>query len=172
MSTQWWTDAADPLKRKLARDPYWKNHQAELRGPTGLHLGVFTGPYLDLILQGEKTIESRFGVQRCAPHGRVAVGDILLLKAASGPIRGVCRIAETWFFDLTRTPLSDVRRRFGAAICAVDDAFWVERADARLVTLMRVERAIPISPVHVAKKDRRGWVTLREQAPLFATARA
>lgn len=171
MSTPWWTEAADLLKRNLASDPYWEKHQAELKGPTGLHLGVFTGPYLDLILQGDKTIESRFGVQRCAPHGKVAVGDILLLKAASGPIRGVCRIAETWFFDLTRTPLADIRRRFGRAICGADDAFWTERADARLATLMRVERAVSITPVHVAKKDRRGWVTLREHEPLLMAAR-
>jgi hypothetical protein len=139
--------------------------QAELALPcasVGLHLGIFVEPYLTWVLQGRKTIESRFGVQRCAPHGRVSVGDVLLLKASGGPVVGACRIRETWFFDLRVTALSSVRDRFARPLCADDAGFWEARAHATLATLMRIGDVQPLAPIPVAKRDRRGWVTLRE----------
>ncbi len=171
MTPSWWTDASKTLATALASDGYWRRYRADLNGTAGVHLGVFVAPYLDLILDGRKTIESRFGVQRCAPHGKVAVGDILVLKASAGPICGICRISETWFFDLRKTPLADVRRRFGRELC-VDDSFWTLKADAQLATLMKVDHALALTPIHVAKKDRRGWVTVRERSPLFCAVRA
>jgi hypothetical protein len=132
------------------------------RSRVGLHLGIFVEPYLSLVLEGRKTIESRFGVQRCAPHGRVSPGDFLLLKASGGPIVGLCQIKETWFFDLRVTALSSVRDRFARPLCAEDADFWRARSHATLATLMRLDNIQPISPIAITKRDRRGWVTLRD----------
>jgi hypothetical protein len=132
----------------------------------GLHLGIFVEPYLTLVLEGRKTIESRFGVQRCAPHGRVSAGDLLLLKASGGPVVGICRIEETWFFDLRVTTLSSLRDRFARPLCAEDGAFWQARSHATLATLMRLKNVRPLSPIPVEKRDRRGWVTLRDASAL------
>ena len=38
---------------------------------------AFWEPYLDLILTGQKTVESRFSRRRIAPYGCVAAGDVL-----------------------------------------------------------------------------------------------
>src|SRR4029077_16030744 len=46
-------------------------------------------PFLSLVLNGPKTVESRFSRNRCAPFGEVEGGDIILLKEVSGPIRGI-----------------------------------------------------------------------------------
>jgi hypothetical protein len=143
-----------------------RNEMMLPRASVGLHLGIFVEPYLSLVLEGRKTIESRFGVQRCAPHGRVKAGDLLLLKASGGPVVGVCRIEETWFFDLRVTALSSLRERFARPLCAEDGAFWRERSHATLATLMRLADIKPISPIAVAKRDRRGWVTLRDAGML------
>jgi hypothetical protein len=133
----------------------------------GVHLAIFLEPYLGLVLDGSKTIESRFGVQRCAPHGCVAPRDILLLKKAGGPVVGVCQVTETWFFDLRKTAIDIVREQFAGPLCADDPAFWAERAHTTLATLMRIGRVTLIRPINVAKRDRRGWVTLRAPASLF-----
>jgi hypothetical protein len=141
--------------------PFWKGVVGRSRVQLArIHLGIFVPPYLDLILAGTKTIESRFGRQRCAPHGQVSSGDLLLLKAAAGPIRGMCRVAETWFFDLSVTSIGEIRERFGTGICPVDDTFWETRASATLATLMRVEHPIPLPAYSISKRDRRGWVTI------------
>lgn len=136
----------------------------------GIHLGIFVEPYLQFVLEGRKTIESRFGVQRCAPHGRVARGDILLLKRVSGPVIAACAIGETWFFDLREVDIHSVRDRFARPLCAEDALFWSQRAHATLATLMTIEHVVPLDPITVEKRDRRGWVTLRPAASLSAAA--
>jgi len=135
----------------------------------GVHLAILVEPYLGLILEGKKTVESRFGVQRCAPHGQVAPHDIILLKRVSGPVVGICRVRETWFFDLKRTTIDALRARFSRPLCAEDPAFWAERAHTTLATLMSIDLVMSIDPIDVAKRDRRGWVTLRPPATLFAS---
>src|SRR4051794_33290108 len=61
-----------------------------------VHLGVFAQPYLDFVLAGRKTVESRFSSVRCAPYERVTKGDVLFLKAVSGPIVGICLVDHVW----------------------------------------------------------------------------
>lgn len=140
------------------------NRRLKLAPDVGVHLAVFVEPYLGLILDGKKTVESRFGVQRCAPHGRVAPQDIVLLKRVSGPVVAICEVRETWFFDLTKVGIDTVRDQFSGPLCADDPAFWARRAHSTLATLMRIERVTPIDPIRVAKRDRRGWVMLRARA--------
>lgn len=50
-----------------------------------LHLAILRQPYLDLIADGTKTTESRFNTKRAAPFGKVAVGDLVLLKEPVSP---------------------------------------------------------------------------------------
>lgn len=52
------------------------------------HLAIFTQPYLDLILSGEKTIESRFGVRRSIPYNKVKERDKIIMKESSGMLKG------------------------------------------------------------------------------------
>jgi hypothetical protein len=40
-------------------------------------------PYLGYILEGKKTIESRFSKPLIPPYRRVALGDVVLLKAGA-----------------------------------------------------------------------------------------
>ena len=44
------------------------------------HLAILTPGWIDLILDGTKTIESRFTKVRCAPFGKVHEGDSVYLK--------------------------------------------------------------------------------------------
>src|SRR6202035_5734171 len=59
-----------------------------------IHLAVFVEPYLTFVLEGKKTIDSRFSVNRHAPFEQVKNGDLLILKQSSGPICGVCSVSH------------------------------------------------------------------------------
>jgi ASC-1-like (ASCH) protein len=50
---------------------------------------VFIEPYLQFILDGQKTVESRFSANRSAPYQQVGKGDVVLLKRTGGPVMGV-----------------------------------------------------------------------------------
>lgn len=126
------------------------------------HLAIFREPYLRYVLEGRKTIESRFGRNLIAPHGTVTAGDLLLLKQASGPVVGLAKVGFVHTYVLDPVAWREIRERFSAAMCAEDQAFWEHRRDARFATLMQIAECTAIGPVSVAKKDRRGWVVLRE----------
>ena len=124
-----------------------------------LHLAVFAQPYLGLILDGTKTIESRFSVRKVPPYGHVESGDIVLLKATSGPIVGAFRASDVWYYQLDPGIWGQIRREYGAAICA-PEAFWQSRAAARYATLIGVSEVQRLAPVSIPKHDRRSWAIL------------
>jgi len=155
-----WSD----LVTAVHGDPFWEDYlvgTAE-RAPIefAVHLGVYVEPFLGYLLEGRKTMESRFSRRRVAPYRQVQAGDVLLLKRSGGPITGLCRIAEAWFYHLDRISLSEIRTQYAAALCAQDPTFWETRRSASFATLMRVDQVRSIEPLSYAKRDRRCWVVL------------
>jgi len=155
------------LQGMRERNDIWGQYICELDqsdARVGLHLAVFVEPYLRFILEGRKTVESRFSVKPLAPYGKVAIGDALLLKRAGGPVAGVCRVADVWSYHLDPKAWNVIRRDFAEAICASDAQFWRKRESARYATLMRIDevRAMPSLPL--SKRDRRGWVVLKSSS--------
>jgi hypothetical protein len=128
----------------------------------GLHLAVFAEPFLSLVLSGSKTLESRFSRFRIAPFNTISPGDVILLKAVAGPIRGIALAQRTWFFDLSCAPIRTLRERFATGICA-DDGFWDKKRDAAFATIIELAEPTAIAPLGCDKHDRRGWVTLRSR---------
>jgi hypothetical protein len=116
-------------------------------------------PYLTYILDGSKTIESRFSINRCAPHGAVAQGDLILFKASGGPIIGIGRASWVESLDLTPDSWNRIRDRYLRRL-RVTDKFLQEKQDAAYATLIGVQDVRTIDPFGIAKKDRRGWVVL------------
>jgi ASC-1-like (ASCH) protein len=133
----------------------------------GVHLAVFSQPYLDLVLAGDKKIESRFSRNRCAPFDEIRKGDIILLKEVSGPVCGIALASRTWFFDLDNEPIEAIRQQFGGAILA-NDEFWLQKEESSFATLIELTNPTSIEPLAFDKRDRRGWVSLRpRQMELF-----
>lgn len=128
-----------------------------------LHLAVFVQPYLSFILDGSKTVESRFSARSIAPHDRIAEGDVILLKPASKPIVGWCRAGTVWDYELDPSSWSEIQDRFSGPLCA-QHGFWESRQAAHFATLIKVEDVTVTAPTPVNKSDRRGWVVLAERA--------
>ena len=168
-----WTGVAvREIRQSLQDDSYWSRKLHGAAGPMNVHLAILVEPFLGYLLDGTKTVESRFSTRQCAPFRRVETGDIVLLKSASGPVKGICEVSRTWFFDLRSVPLGDIRTRFGEALCA-DAAFWKARAHAEYATLLGVKAVRVVPPLVCPKRDRRGWVVLANrrgqvQLPLHA----
>ena len=125
-----------------------------------LHLAILRQPYLDLIMEGTKTIESRFNTRRAAPFGRVAVGDLVLLKETAQPITNYFFVSSVASLDLGQTSLAQVRAEYGQGIQAQDEElFWQERRKSKFATLLGVGERGEVEPLPIVKKDQRGWVT-------------
>src|SRR5437762_5743619 len=89
----------------------------------GVHLAVFIEPYLTFLLEGKKTVESRFSINKHAPFEQVQPGDIIILKRSSGPVCGVCKVASVWFYRLDERTWPEIER-FSEALCMDGSAFW------------------------------------------------
>jgi len=129
-----------------------------------LHLAILKPPYLDLIADGTKTIESRFNTKRAAPYGKVSVGDLILLKGTGKPITHYFFAASVVLFDLTETPVEYIRENYAEGIQAQnEDVFWEERTTSRYATLVGVGDRGSIPAMPVIKRDQRGWVTFQRK---------
>jgi hypothetical protein len=132
-----------------------------------LHLAILQQPYLDLITNGDKTIESRFNTKRAAPFGKVAVGDLVLMKEPGLPITFYFFVASVACIDLEVEPIQEVRQQYGPMICPQnEDEFWRARESSRYCTLIGVGEKGPLADLAVTKKDQRGWVTFLRSDPI------
>lgn len=124
----------------------------------GIHLAIIVEPFLGYILDGKKTIESRFSKNQIAPHHRIAPGDLVLLKA--GPVVASFRASSVEFVELDFSERARLRQDYSDVICA-DEQFWATRQDKRYPTLVGISDVKTLTPLTVAKRDRRGWLVLR-----------
>ena len=155
-------DAIEPVLSTVKDDEYWKQY-TKFGGKFwfGIHLAILNEPYLSKILDGTKTVESRFSKNMIAPYKTVVSKDMLLLKRSSGPVVGFCAVVKPWFFCLHDVPLSRIKIEFGPRLGIEDpDAFWEGRKDASFATMMEIDHVVKIQPFNVVKNDRRPWVTI------------
>jgi hypothetical protein len=111
------------------------------------------------VLEGKKTIESRFAATRRPPYNCIDVDDYILLKRSGGPVIGLTLAKATHFYRLSPTVLADMRRRFSRQLFAQDDLFWSQRENKQYATLIELDATVEIDPLLVEKRDRQGWVT-------------
>ena len=142
-------------------DPLNPLHNADLTPPpqTRFHLAIFAEPFLSRIYTGEKTLESRITRNRIAPWDKVFPGDIVFIKRSSGPVEAFFTVGSVLQFDLTQTPLEQIREQYSAALCA-NDAFWQSKQSCRYAVLMQITNLTRIPPFFIDKKGMQTWLTL------------
>lgn len=155
---RWEQHLVDQVAEAMGGDPYWGRRFAEHQFT--IHLAIFVEPFLQYVLDGKKTVESRFSVNRCAPYRRVHPGDAIVLKRSGGPVVAICEVTQAWDYELDLTSWQEIRVQFTNALCAQDPSFWTDRKDASYATLLRIDHVTPLVPLVCAKQDRRGWVVL------------
>lgn len=131
------------------------------------HLAIFRQPFLDFILEGKKTIESRFSCVRSAPYGVIKKGDIVLLKKSGGLVLGEFTAGKVeTFSNLKDKTLRVLSEQYGGQICSdADPNFWQSKKECLYATLIYVTNPIRYKePYPYPKKDRRGWVIIKKDS--------
>lgn len=124
------------------------------------HLVILKKPYLDAILAGSKTIESRFTKTKRSYFGRVLPGDKLFLKESSGPVCATAKVAAVKNFEnLTPQQIIEIKQQYNHYIKGSEE-YWRSKADCRFGVLVWLKDVEPIEPVRIRKKDWRAWVVL------------
>ena len=127
------------------------------------HLAILKKPYLDAILDGRKTIESRFTRTRRVPFGQISVGDKVFLKQSSGPICAEATVTAIEQFDnLTPEQITQIKKKYNHLIKGSNE-YWHSKENCRFGVLVWLKDVKPIEPIQINKKDWRAWVLLTEK---------
>ena len=127
------------------------------------HLVILKKQYLDAIIDGTKTVESRLLKGKSPPFGRVEPGDVLFFKQSSGPVRAIAIAgAVKSFKNLTPTKIAEIKSKYNKYILGSDE-YWAGKADCAYCVLIRIESVEKIKPVRIDKKDWRAWVVLTNE---------
>ena len=162
MAAAVWALVAD-LANKSDTPPDWAGRYANALDPTHpvqLHLAIFVEPFLSWVIDGTKTVESRFSSVRCAPWDAVNENDVVLMKQSSGPVVGSFVVSFVSSYRIAEGDLDDIGGLFGDSIRAEDNEFWANRSGAKYATLMGIAAHHRIEPTPIPKRDRRGWVVI------------
>lgn len=129
-----------------------------------IHVAMIWRRYLEAILDGSKTIESRLTITARAPYQRIALGERIYFKISAGPFRARARAARITFLEgLTPARVAALRAEFGSAIQG-DDDYWRFKRTARYATLIWLA---DVEPVVVGPRiqPQRGlaWLTLADR---------
>ncbi len=124
------------------------------------HLVILKKPYLDTIVDGKKTIESRFMMTKKEPFGQIMPGDKLFLKESSGPVLATAAAEKVESFEnLSVEKMSKIKEKYNDRILGPDE-YWQSKADCRYGVLIWLADVRQIEPVRIEKKDWRAWVVL------------
>jgi hypothetical protein len=98
------------------------------------HLVILHKPYLDLILAGTKTVESRLSRRRHPAATRLRPGDALYLKQAGGDVRGRATAGTiTEVCDIPPGGVALLAEQWWPRVVGggPDDPYWLTKAEAR-----------------------------------------
>lgn len=130
----------------------------KIRGKN-LHLGIFTEPCLSYMLDGKKTIESRFSKNKILPYGKITKEDIVLVKKSGGDVLAYFTIKDVMFFDLQKFSIHEIRRQYEKELC-VDEAFWLSKEKSNYATLLFIDKIYRLEPFPIDKKGMQTWIKL------------
>lgn len=126
-----------------------------------VHLALMQGEFLELILSGEKSIESRFTKNRIAPVGNIQAGDLVLFKQVGRELFAVGLVEKAKDGVLDDAAWAYVRRH--ADDIGIDEEYIEYKSDAQYYVLVWVKDVHLIPPMRLEKRDRRAWVVLRDR---------
>ncbi len=125
------------------------------------HLAIFNDEGIEKILQGEKTVESRFSIAKIPPYQQVKKDDEIYLKKSGGKILGKVLVDNVLYYEnLDGEMIGKLRKEYEKDL-KTDDNFWQVHAHAHFATIIFLKKPQRfLVPIKNKKHDRRPWVVL------------
>ena len=159
---KWKDKVFNEVLMQIGSDDEWVDLVEKMRlqrNDFGVHVAIFAEPYLTYLIQGKKTLESRFSVNKISPYGKVYEGDLVLVKKGGGPVVAAFKAGKVRFYSkLNVGKLKMLEAEFAAVICSTEDPeFWKNRENSKFATLIEVSAVKQLEPFTVGKSDRTAW---------------
>ena len=126
------------------------------------HIAILKKKYMDLILSGRKTVESRITMNACEPFGKIGVGERIYLKVSSGPFIGITKaMAVDTYEGLDAGEVMKLYEKYDEAVCG-GKAYWESKQKCRYASLIRLGRVEPCYRYPDYKKSMKAWHVIEE----------
>ncbi len=125
------------------------------------HIAILRQPFFDMIIRGEKTIESRWSMNRSAPFNKVQAGDKILLKRTGCPVTATATAKKVMQFELTPDKVEDIRVMYGKQIGTDKFEDWQDTLHKKYCTLIWLENVEEIEPIEVPRSNGAGWIVVK-----------
>ena len=127
------------------------------------HLAILKKKWLEKILSGEKTIESRWYKQKRTPYQKITKEDVIYFKESGKQVTVKATVQEALFFDaLTEEKIRDILQRYGKQIGMGLDAVS-KLLDKNYCTLVVLKEVESIQPFQINKQgfgNMAAWITV------------
>lgn len=126
------------------------------------HIAIFRQPFFDMVLSGEKTIESRWSMNRIAPYNKVKIGDKLLLKLTGMPVTATAKVKDVKFYELTPEIADDIKLKYGKQIGTDKFENWENFRQKKYCTLVWLDDVKTTKPQRVQRSNGAGWIVVKD----------
>ena len=126
------------------------------------HIAILKQPFFDMVLSGEKTIESRWSMVKVAPYKKVSVGDKILLKETGKDVTATANVRKVQFYELTPEIVEDIRIKYGKQIGTDKFEDWKSTLQKKYCTLIWLDEVTPVAPIKVKRSNGAGWIVLKD----------
>lgn len=136
------------------------------------HLAISTQPWLDLILDGHKTIETRISKVKVPPYESIDVGDHVIMKESGGPIKGAFEVdeVETYYSEtqLDSMVFDEICNQVSLDIFGLEGielayrrSFMEKWCNSKYATFLHVKNVQHIqTDIMLKKSNRKAWIVL------------
>lgn len=111
------------------------------------------------MLDGKKTVESRFSKNRILPYKQISKDDVVIVKKSGGDIVAYFTIKEVIFYDLNAVSIDEIKSNYQSRL-RVDESFWIGKKDCNWESLIFIDKIFKIKPFRINKKGMQAWVKL------------
>jgi len=133
------------------------------------HVAILMKPYIDLLLSGRKTVESRLTRNALPPFNTVKPGERIYFKQSAAPFRAMGVAKDVVCAErLTPQDIARLKRKWNDEVCG-DDSYWQQKRESRYATFIRLADIEPIdfSPPFKPSRGPAWFVLEDEHDPLF-----
>lgn len=125
------------------------------------HIAILRQPFFDMVLSGEKTIESRWSMNKVAPYGKVNIGDEIFLKETGKDVTATAIVKNVKYYELTPEIVEEICLCYGKQIGTDKFEDWETTLHKKYCTLIWLSDVKEIEPIKVKRSNGAGWLIVK-----------
>ena len=127
------------------------------------HIAILRQQFFNMVLNGEKTIESRWSMNKTAPYGKIKQNDLILLKETGKNVTACAVADKVVFYELTPQKVEEIRLKFGKQIGTDKFEDWQSTLNKKYCTLIWLKDVKKIPEIKVKRSNGAGWIVVDDE---------